>query len=831
MSVTDTLPAGVTFVSAAGSGWACVNNASISVTCTRALLAVGPAPVITVVVTAPAQPSTLTNSATVTSPTPDPDPTDNTSTVTTSVGPNADLSLVKTGPATVTAGGSVTYSLVVANAGPSDAVGVSVTDTLPAGGHVRLRGRTGWTCVNAGDVSVTCTTALIVSGVPAPPITVIVTAPVQAGTLTNTATVTATTPDPDPSNDTGTADTSVTGIADLSMTKTGPATVTSGGSVSYSLVVANAGPSDAANVTVTDTLPAGVTYGSAAGSGWSCTPRGQRLRDLHAREHRRRQPGAGDHDRGDRPSRRGDPVQQCHRDVSDLGSRPDQQHRNGHHHCRSGSGPVPREDRTSDRRGRGDGHLHADRVQRRTRRRRRGPDHRCASARGHVRVGHGFGLVVQQRRQRLGDVHPGRDRDGNLRAGHHARRSCAEHDRHPRQPRERVRGDVRPGRQQQRGRRLDRSCCRRARAPAGGSRTPAATARTSSASGSCSSWSVQASEASGDAPTPDESDQLDRTTQASRLTGPCATGTIAPMDEPSESPAPPDEALTRALTALVTQGVLTSDQADQVSTTRAEQAAQLSREQPSAREAGEPASTARDMRPGAGSRLPEVLGYLGGTFVVAAAVLVVGLSWDSFDRETKLLVTALSAVVVYGAGLAIALGAAGGRATLRRPEQDIRRRLVGVLLVVGSFLAAGVVALFFEDSIELVLLPIARPPGPHRGGRMAGAGRRADARPVHRIGDARGFTGEPVQRPRGPHLGARLPGAGAGVGRGRAAAHRHPDRRVGRGTGGPRRHRVGGLGAHGLPGRRAGERRRPSGASNWWHRWASGCSQCSRSSA
>ena len=112
-------------------------------------------------------------------------------------------------------------------------------------------------------------------------------------------------------------------------------------------------------------------------------------------------------------------------------------------------------------------------------------------------------------------------------------------------------------------------------------------------------------------------------------------------------------------------------------------------------------------RPGAASRLPEVLGYLGGTFVVAAALIVVGWSWDSFSHAAKLTVSGLAALVVYGAGLTIALAAAGGRATLTAPSQDVRRRLVGVLLVVGAFIAAGAVDIALEDMRDDQLLPVA----------------------------------------------------------------------------------------------------------------------------
>ncbi|MFN8168623.1 MAG: hypothetical protein U0S36_07540 [Candidatus Nanopelagicales bacterium] len=272
LTVSDTLPAGVTFVSATGTGWTCTNNLSISVTCTRPALAAGAAaPVITVTVTAPAQGATLTNVATVSSPTPDPVPGNNSSTTSTTVSPRADLAITKSGPATVAAGGSVTYTLGVSNAGPSDAASLVVTDTLPAGVAFVSATGTGWTCTNNLSVSVTCTRPSLATGASAPSITVVVTAPAQATTLANTASVASTTTDPNPANNTATASTTVTASADLRITKTGPASVTAGSSVTYTLTVSNAGPSDATLVSVLDSLPAGVTFSSATGTGWTCT--------------------------------------------------------------------------------------------------------------------------------------------------------------------------------------------------------------------------------------------------------------------------------------------------------------------------------------------------------------------------------------------------------------------------------------------------------------------------------------------------------------------------------------------------------------------------------
>ncbi len=57
---------------------------------------------------------------------------------------------------------------------------------------------------------------------------------------------------------------------DLSITMTAPAFVSLGGSLAYTLSVTNNGPATASNVSVSDPLPAGVTFVSASGTGWTC---------------------------------------------------------------------------------------------------------------------------------------------------------------------------------------------------------------------------------------------------------------------------------------------------------------------------------------------------------------------------------------------------------------------------------------------------------------------------------------------------------------------------------------------------------------------------------
>src|SRR5439155_115437 len=101
--------------------------------------------------------------------------------------------------------------------------------------------------------------------------TVTVTAP-PTGTLLNVAWADAATVDPDSTNNNGSlpasrVTTTVDERADLSVSKTGPATVNAAQNLTYTITVSNNGPSDASAVVVRDTLPAGVTFVSASNGG------------------------------------------------------------------------------------------------------------------------------------------------------------------------------------------------------------------------------------------------------------------------------------------------------------------------------------------------------------------------------------------------------------------------------------------------------------------------------------------------------------------------------------------------------------------------------------
>src|SRR5207248_247967 len=140
--------------------------------------------------------------------------------------------------------------------GPSNAASLSVSDPLPAGKIGRASCRDSVYCAKSSG-TVTCTRASL-AVTTAPDITLVVTVdPARTANLSNTASVSATTSDPTTPN-TSTQATTVNTSADLSIVKTdSPDPVTAGNYLTYTLSVTNAGPSNAASLSVSDPLPAG----------------------------------------------------------------------------------------------------------------------------------------------------------------------------------------------------------------------------------------------------------------------------------------------------------------------------------------------------------------------------------------------------------------------------------------------------------------------------------------------------------------------------------------------------------------------------------------------
>ena len=265
--ISDALPVGLTFVSAAPSAgsydeglghWA-IGPLNASGTAVLALTA------------RVAQTGNITNTASVfSSDQTDPEAANNTDSVTIIASAIADLAVTKTLTGPAIPGLPTTYTIVVTNNGPSAATGASVTDVFQAAFALPA-----WTCVatagsacsaagGAGNIATTVNleaagsatftaTGTIASG--------------AAGLLVNTATVDAPAGVTDPNliNNSSTSSDQLLPSADLQIGKTGPAQATAGTNITYTITVTNAGPSDAASVSVADPTPTGLTFVSNAG--------------------------------------------------------------------------------------------------------------------------------------------------------------------------------------------------------------------------------------------------------------------------------------------------------------------------------------------------------------------------------------------------------------------------------------------------------------------------------------------------------------------------------------------------------------------------------------
>ncbi len=178
-------------------------------------------------------------------------------------------------------GQTVSYSLVVTNAGPSNSTGATVTDNFPSS----LSGCS-WTCASSGTASCPAAGAgninasVDIAAGGGNSVTFSVTCnidPSARGTLANTATVTkqaGTVDDPNLGNNTSTNNCTLAPSANLSLSQTDagtdPALAGTPSGIVRILTIDNAGPSDAINgsgVVLTDTLPAGTSFVSAVHSG------------------------------------------------------------------------------------------------------------------------------------------------------------------------------------------------------------------------------------------------------------------------------------------------------------------------------------------------------------------------------------------------------------------------------------------------------------------------------------------------------------------------------------------------------------------------------------
>jgi len=253
---------GAAYVSAAASQGTCSGTGPIS--CSLGTIASGGSATVTLVLNANTI-GTITSNATVgDASASDPNTTNNNSSASITVLPASDLGVTVTdSPDPVVGGSNVTYTITTTNNGPDTSPGSTVNITLSGGGTIVST--TGATCTSPTASTRQCTIGGLGNG-GSNIITMVVTAPSSGPISVSATSVYA--GDTFPSNDTGSQSTTVTGTpADMTVTKSGPGSASSGGSVTYTLTVKNLGGTAASNVVVTDPTPSGLTLtGVTSGS-------------------------------------------------------------------------------------------------------------------------------------------------------------------------------------------------------------------------------------------------------------------------------------------------------------------------------------------------------------------------------------------------------------------------------------------------------------------------------------------------------------------------------------------------------------------------------------
>jgi uncharacterized repeat protein (TIGR01451 family) len=255
VTLYDRLPAGLVGYAHGNGGWACDPSPVVTgaiVTCTQPSLSVGhhwDAVVITA--TAPLTTGVITNTAWLTLTTAATELYTTASlrvTETTLITPVTDLRIAKWAtPDPVNPEATLTYTIGVTNTGPYTATGVVVTETLDAG-LVGYPIPGDWVCGGPGD-EIVCTFPLSLPAGAMASFHVTVTAPLT-GLLRNHVVVRGAQFDPYLEDNEIYAYAAVRHVADLSLSKHDvPDPVYAGTPLTYTLVVTNAGPTSAGQLT------------------------------------------------------------------------------------------------------------------------------------------------------------------------------------------------------------------------------------------------------------------------------------------------------------------------------------------------------------------------------------------------------------------------------------------------------------------------------------------------------------------------------------------------------------------------------------------------------
>jgi uncharacterized repeat protein (TIGR01451 family) len=261
--LTDTLPGGVTFISATPSQGTASQQAG-TVTAGLGSLAGGASATVTIVVQSTAG-GTLTDDASVTGDLTDVDLSNNSASASATAIAITDLSVtLAASPDPSDVGGTITYTAHVTNAGPSPATGVTLTDVLPDGEtFVSANPSQGVVTPNGGTVTV-------VFGSLAPGATATVTLVAQvgaAGPLFNSVSVQGNETDPDASNNAASVQTTAINAGALQFQTGTPSVSELAGTVTITVVRANGsqGPATVHYATSDGSAHAGQEYLATSG--------------------------------------------------------------------------------------------------------------------------------------------------------------------------------------------------------------------------------------------------------------------------------------------------------------------------------------------------------------------------------------------------------------------------------------------------------------------------------------------------------------------------------------------------------------------------------------
>ncbi|MEY2410952.1 MAG: hypothetical protein QOF48_3622, partial [Verrucomicrobiota bacterium] len=266
-SLTDTLPALMTFISVTTSQGSCSNAGGV-INCAFGTVAPGNSVAVSIA-GRPGQLGMNSNLIHVTAAEFDLNAANNNLEANVLVLPDADFQLVSVPPvATVLLNQTWTHVLLISNRGPSSST-ATLTALLPASVTFISATSSQGVCSNGAGV-VTCQLNAMGSGDQAT--VTIVTRPPSLGSYTNSVTLAVALSDPDGSNNFSSAVANVVSSADLDLQMAGaPDPVWLGEDVVFTLAFTNRGPSQATGVAVTNVLPAGLSFVSSTTTRGNCS--------------------------------------------------------------------------------------------------------------------------------------------------------------------------------------------------------------------------------------------------------------------------------------------------------------------------------------------------------------------------------------------------------------------------------------------------------------------------------------------------------------------------------------------------------------------------------